>query len=92
MRLERAVEKFLRGYFATRDLSEKTYKAYAGDLRWQCAAALKNRGKAVRRRCVDLIGASNLLHLQSSRRLLHVVRYLMSVSTKYTIQQSTRSL
>jgi len=32
MRLERAVEKFLRGYFATRDLSEKTYKAYAGDL------------------------------------------------------------
>lgn len=32
MRLERAIEKFLKGYFATRDLSDKTYKAYAGDL------------------------------------------------------------
>jgi len=32
MRLDRAIEKFLRGYFATRNLSDKTYKAYAGDL------------------------------------------------------------
>lgn len=33
MRLDDAIDRFLFGYFSTRDLSEKTYRAYAGDLR-----------------------------------------------------------
>lgn len=33
MRLDDAIDRFLFGYFSTRDLSDKTYRAYAGDLR-----------------------------------------------------------
>lgn len=33
MRLDEAIDRFLFGYFSTRDLSDKTYRAYAGDLR-----------------------------------------------------------
>lgn len=32
MRLDDAIGRFLFGYFSTRDLSHKTYRAYAGDL------------------------------------------------------------
>jgi integrase/recombinase XerD len=42
MRLTTAIDRFLAGYFATRDRSEKTYQAYACDLR-QFAAAVGRR-------------------------------------------------
>jgi len=63
MRLERAIEKFLYGYFATRDLSEKTYKAYAGDLRQLLAYfGQKARLRALRSGDIELF----IRHLRTS--------------------------
>lgn len=42
MQLNHAIDRFLVGYFSTRDLSEKTLAAYTGDLR-QFAAAVGGR-------------------------------------------------